>query len=99
MVLALYSEWGRALLLFLWGAVLVSGADYLIRPRFAGVGKDVNKLLVLLSFFGGVRAFGIIGVFVGPVMLSLIIALLRILREERLAGKLAPVGPESRRSA
>jgi predicted PurR-regulated permease PerM len=84
MVLALHAEWGKAILLFLWGAVVVSGADYLIRPKFAGVGKDVNTLLVLLAFFGGVRAFGIIGIVVGPVMLSLIIALLRIVREERL---------------
>lgn len=76
---------GKAILLFLWGAVLVTGADYLIRPRFAGAGKDVSMLLVLLSFFGGVRAFGIIGIFVGPVMLSLIISLLRMVREERLA--------------
>jgi len=97
LVLALYADWGKAILLFLWGAVLVSGADYLIRPRFAGVGEDVNRLLVLLAFFGGVKAFGIIGIFVGPVMLSLIIALLRILREERLAGNLVPVGSESGR--
>src|SRR5215472_4305965 len=97
MVLALYGDWGKAILLFLWGGVLVSGADYLIRPHLAGVGKDVNRLLVLLSFFGGVKAFGIIGIFVGPVMLSLIIALLRILREERLAGNLVPVGSESGR--
>jgi predicted PurR-regulated permease PerM len=96
MVLGLYADWGKAILLFLWGAVLISGADYLIRPRFAGVGKDANRLLVLLAFFGGVKAFGIIGIFVGPVMLSLIIALLRILREERLTGNLVPVGPESR---
>jgi len=97
LVLALYADWGKAIVLFLWGAVLVSGADYLIRPRFAGVGEDVNRLLVLLAFFGGVKAFGIIGIFVGPVMLSLIIALLRILREERLAGNLVPVGSESGR--
>ena len=96
---ALYADWQKAILLFLWGAVLVSGADYLIRPRFAGVGTDVNRLLVLLSFFGGVKAFGVIGIFVGPVMLSLIIALLRIVREERRSGSLAPVGPESQRAA
>jgi len=99
MVLALYGDWGKAILLFLWGVVLVSGADYLIRPHFAGVGKDVNRLLVLLSFFGGVKAFGIIGIFVGPVMLTLIIALLRIVREERMSGSLVPVGPESRLGA
>lgn len=95
-VLVMYAEWGKAILLFLWGGVFVSGADYLIRPRFAGVGKDVNRLLVLLSFFGGVKAFGVIGIFVGPVMLSLIVALVRILREERLAGSVVPVGSESR---
>src|SRR5262249_10902276 len=39
MVLALYADWGKAILLFLWGAVLVSGADYLIRAQFAGVGQ------------------------------------------------------------
>jgi predicted PurR-regulated permease PerM len=59
----------------------------------------VNTLLVLLSFFGGVKAFGVIGIFVGPVMLSLIVALLRIVREERLAASSAPVGPEFRRAA
>jgi predicted PurR-regulated permease PerM len=83
-VLALYAAWGNAILLSLWGIVLVSGADYLIRPRFARGSKDANTLLVLLSFFGGVKAFGVIGIFVGPVILTVITALLRMVREERL---------------
>jgi predicted PurR-regulated permease PerM len=83
-VLALYAAWGNAILLFLWGIVLVSGADYLIRPKFARGSKDANTLLVLLSFFGGVKAFGVIGIFVGPVILTVITALLRMVREERL---------------
>ena len=83
----------------LWDAVLVSGADYLIRPKFAGGGSDANTLLVPLSFVDGVKAFGVIGIFVGLVMLSLIVALLRIVREERLAGSLVPVESESRRGA
>jgi len=82
-VLALHAAWGKSILLFLWGAVLVSGADYLIRPKFAGGSKDANTLLVLLAFFGGVKAFGVIGIFVGPVILSVIVALLRMVREER----------------
>src|SRR5215469_1522175 len=98
-VLALYGAWGKAILLFLWGMVLVSGADYLIRPRFARGSKDANTLLVLLSFFGGVKAFGVIGIFAGPVILTVITALLRIVREERQAGSLVSVGPESRRAA
>jgi predicted PurR-regulated permease PerM len=93
LVLALYGEWGKAILLFLWGALLVSGADYLIRPKFAGAGDNASTLLVLLSFFGGIKAFGVIGIFVGPVMLALIIALLRIFREER-AGRTPVTGTQ-----
>jgi predicted PurR-regulated permease PerM len=98
-VLAVYAAWGKAIFLFLWGAVLVSGSDYLIRPKFAAGGNDANTLLILLSFIGGIKAFGIIGIFVGPVMLALIIALLRMVREERLAGSLMPVKSELPRGA
>jgi predicted PurR-regulated permease PerM len=83
-VLAMQGDFGKALGLFAWGAVVISAADYVIRPRVAGGGSNkTNRLLILLSFLGGVKAFGVIGIFVGPVILALIIALLRILREER----------------
>jgi predicted PurR-regulated permease PerM len=88
-VLLARGDWVKAVVLFLWGAVLVSGANYIIRPRLAGGGTNASTLLVLLSLLGGVKAFGVIGIFVGPVMLSLIIALLRILREER-TGRSSP---------
>ncbi len=85
-VLAMQGDIGKAAILSLWGAVVVSAADYIIRPRVASGGRvNANRLLVLLSFLGGVKAFGVIGIFVGPVMLALIIALLRILREEYAA--------------
>ncbi len=85
-VLAMQGDIGKAALLFLWGAVVVSAADYIIRPKVASGGRvNANRLLVLLSFLGGVKAFGVIGIFVVPVMLALIIALLRILREEYAA--------------
>ena len=82
-VLAMLGETSEAIGLFLWGAIAISGADYVVRPRVAGGRDNTNKLLVMLSFLGGVKAFGVIGIFVGPVVLSLIIALLRIFREER----------------
>jgi predicted PurR-regulated permease PerM len=92
-VLVMQGELGKAVTLFLWGAIVVSAADYIIRPRLAGGSDNVNKLLILLSFLGGVKAFGAIGIFVGPVMLSLVVALFRILREEQ-AGQ-----PETERLA
>lgn len=98
-ILALSAAWGKAIFLVLWGMVLVSGADYLLRPKFARGSKDANAIVVLLSFFGGVKAFGVIGIFVGPVILAVITALLRIVREERQAGSSAALGSESRRAA
>lgn len=81
-VLAIQGNWVQAIGLFFWGVVVINAADYVVRPRVAGGRVDTNRLLILLSFLGGVKAFGVIGIFVGPVVLALIIALLRILREE-----------------
>jgi len=82
-VLAFQGRWVQALVLLGWGFVVVSGADYIVRPRFAGKGGEANTLLVLLSLLGGIRAFGAIGIIAGPVVLSVVTALLRMIREEQ----------------
>jgi predicted PurR-regulated permease PerM len=83
LVLALQGRWVQAAVLCAWGAVVVSSADYVVRPRFARGRANVNTLLVLLSLLGGLKAFGAIGIIAGPVVLSVVIALLKIVREER----------------
>jgi predicted PurR-regulated permease PerM len=82
-VLAVQGRWIQALVLLAWGFVVVTGADYLVRPRFAGKGGNANTLLVLLSLLGGLRAFGAIGIIAGPVVLSVVTALLKMIREEQ----------------
>jgi predicted PurR-regulated permease PerM len=81
--LAIQGRWIAAIVLLLWGAVVVSSVDYIVRPRFAAKGANTNTLLVLLSLLGGLRAFGAIGIIAGPVVLSAVTALLRMIREER----------------
>jgi predicted PurR-regulated permease PerM len=81
-VLAVQGRWIQALVLLAWGFV-VTAADYLVRPRFAGGSTKTNTLLVLLSLLGGLRAFGAIGIIAGPVVLSVVIALLKMLKEEQ----------------
>lgn len=82
-VLALQGRWIPAVILLVWGAVVVSSVDYIVRPRFAAKGINTNTLLVLLSLLGGLRAFGPIGIIAGPVVLSAVTALLRMIHEER----------------
>jgi predicted PurR-regulated permease PerM len=82
-VLAMQGRWIQAAVLLAWGFIVVSSADYIIRPRFAGGRNNANTLLVLLSLLGGLRAFGAVGIIAGPVVLSVVTALLSMVREER----------------
>jgi predicted PurR-regulated permease PerM len=82
-VLATQGRWISAVVLMAWGFLVVTGADYTIRPRFAGGQKNANTLLVLLSLLGGLKAFGPVGIIAGPVVLSVVTSLLTMVGEER----------------
>lgn len=56
--------------LLAWGAVVISGADTLIRPYFISRGAKLPFLLTMLGVLGGALAFGLLGVFMGPVLLG-----------------------------
>lgn len=58
-----------AVLLLVW-TVLVGSVDNVIRPILIKKGADLPLLLILAGVIGGLIAFGIIGLFVGPVVLA-----------------------------
>jgi predicted PurR-regulated permease PerM len=61
--------WG--IFVLVWGAVVVSSIDNIIKPLLISRGSDLPFVLVLLGVLGGAVAFGFIGVFLGPVLLAL----------------------------
>ena len=67
-------ETGAALGLFLWGALVVSWIDNLIRPLVISGPTRIPFLLVFLGVLGGLHAFGLIGLFLGPVLLAVSVA-------------------------
>ena len=70
-------------LLLVFCAVIVVGvSDYVIRPRL--VGKDEHPLLTLLALLGGLEVFGLPGLLVGPILMSLFVAMLRIYEREQV---------------
>jgi predicted PurR-regulated permease PerM len=81
-VLTLRGNWGYAILLAAWCIIVVSGAEGFVRSTVVSRRAHVNSMLIMLSIMGGVVAFGVIGIFVGPVVLVLVGTLVRILREE-----------------
>ena len=67
---------GWGIFIFLWGALVVSTVDNVLKPFIIARGSNLPFILVLLGVLGGVVAFGFIGVFLGPVLLALGLALL-----------------------
>ena len=73
----------RGLLLFAYGLVFVSGSDSVIRPYFIARGAQLPFLLTLLGVLGGAIAFGLLGVFLGPVLLGVGFTLVKEFAEQQ----------------
>jgi predicted PurR-regulated permease PerM len=71
LVLLQRGDIGWGIFVLVWGAVVVSSIDNIIKPLLISRGSDLPFVLVLLGVLGGAVAFGFIGVFVGPVLLAL----------------------------
>jgi predicted PurR-regulated permease PerM len=84
-VLAAQGRYGAAIFMFIWGALLVSLVDNVVRPMLVAGRAQVGTLTVFIGVLGGLAAFGAIGLFLGPVVLALIIALIRFVLELRRA--------------
>ena len=67
---------GRGIFVLLWGMFAVSTIDNVIKPLIISRGSVLPFILVLLGVLGGIAAFGLIGVFLGPVLLAVGYALL-----------------------
>jgi predicted PurR-regulated permease PerM len=75
--LVVVGAWGRGLFLLAWGILLVHPTDNLLRPLLVSNAARLHFLLVALGAIGGLTAFGVIGVFAGPVLLGLAMELWR----------------------
>lgn len=56
-------------------------ADNVLKPFLIGGSGELSTLVVFLGVFGGLSAFGLLGLFIGPISLAFFFTLLGILRE------------------
>ncbi len=76
----------------LYGAFVVGiVTDYVIRPRLVRGSTGVPAVLTFVSLFGGVEIFGVVGLIVGPVIVTLCLAVLKTYEEELGASTDPPV--------
>jgi predicted PurR-regulated permease PerM len=71
-----------AIALGIYGALIVSTVDNIIKPLVLQGRSNLHPLLALLSVLGGVQAMGPIGIFVGPMAVAFLQTLLNILHDE-----------------
>ncbi len=70
-------ETGAAIGVWIWGAAVVSQIDNVLRPLFISSVSAIPFLLVLFGVLGGILAFGLVGLFAGPIVLAVAWAIWR----------------------
>jgi len=67
-----------------WGVGVVSMVDNFLRPILIGQGAQLPLVLLLFSLLGGLMTYGLIGLFIGPVILGLLLTMLEIYEQDYL---------------
>lgn len=69
-------------ILLVWGAVVVSAVDNLVKPLFIGSRLRLPTLLLFFGILGGLGLFGVLGLILGPVLFALLATLLDLYLKE-----------------
>lgn len=70
----------KAIFLGVYGAVVISSVDNLLRPVL--IRSNMHQLVLFLSIFGGLAVFGAIGILLGPMLLAMLTATIRIYAQD-----------------
>jgi predicted PurR-regulated permease PerM len=73
---------GQALFLLVWCGALVTSVDSFLRPVIIRGNSKTSLLLLFLAVLGGIKAFGVLGIVYGPLILSFLGVMLGIYSEE-----------------
>ena len=86
-VLFLNGQMSVGLFNVIWGVLVISGIDNILKPLIIQGKTSIHPLLVFFSLFGGIAWFGPLGILFGPVITSVLLATIKIYREEGIYGR------------
>lgn len=72
----------KAIAMLVWGIGAVTMVDNILRPVLIGRGAQLPVFFLFFSIVGGLAAYGLIGLFLGPVLLAILLTAIQIYREE-----------------
>ena len=67
----------EAIGVIVWGLLIVSSSDNVIRPLVISGATQIPFLLIMFGVLGGIASFGLVGLFIGPVILAILLAIWR----------------------
>jgi len=73
----------KTIFMVVWGVLVAGSADNFLRPMLVSGRAEIGTLTAFFGVIGGIAAFGIVGVFLGPVFLALVLALIEFAEEDR----------------
>jgi predicted PurR-regulated permease PerM len=91
------SDWTSGLILLGWGVLVVGTVGRVLKALFISGGGKIHFFVVFVGIVGGLAAWGILGLFIGPPVMSLFLFLLenyRIMRKTRNLQRSAPAGAD-----
>ena len=71
-----------ALFLAVWGALIVGLVDNVVKPYLIKGNVEMEGVVVFFSLIGGLAAFGMVGLLIGPLAVALFLALVRIYKRD-----------------
>lgn len=74
--------WG--ILMIIWGTIVISGSDNVVRPMIIGGQTNINTLVLVFAILGGLQVFGFVGIFITPVIVVILDNLLLLYKEKYL---------------
>ena len=82
-VMFFWKGYQTGLFVLLWGALAIGLLDNFIRPILIGKGAKLPVFLLFLGIFGGLKVYGPLGIFMGPLLISCVLVFLQIYRETK----------------
>ena len=73
--------WPKAIVLAVWGAAVVSSVDNFLRPRLVAGRVHLSGVAMFVAMLGGLQAFGVLGIILGPVVFATAAAMFDLLRD------------------
>jgi len=74
---------GKGIGLLIYGVIIVSSVDNILKPKLIGDKAGIHPAFILLGVIGGLALFGVIGLLIGPLVFALLLTFLDIYEKEK----------------